>query len=154
MTVNDSEMCVSWKKSKFDQYRRYQSWDSLGDYSLRRKGRVKELDIVHDHISGYTCMAALRGYAAARVWNSLSPRLLPSHRSLMSNFRGKLKTELFCAPIQTFHCTVVLPLWYCVGLFIIHIFCIATLKFCWTHTSPSTLFVFYITLHNIMAGQL
>jgi len=35
--VNDSEMCVRWKD------RRYQSWDSLGEYRLRGKGRVKEM---------------------------------------------------------------------------------------------------------------
>jgi len=30
MTVNDSKMCVRWK-DKLGQYRRYESWDSLGE---------------------------------------------------------------------------------------------------------------------------
>jgi len=41
-TVNDSEMCVKWK-DEAGQYRRYQSWDSLDEYRLRRKGRVIEM---------------------------------------------------------------------------------------------------------------
>jgi len=35
--------CVRDKKTKLGQYRRYQSWDSLGEYRLRRKGRVNEM---------------------------------------------------------------------------------------------------------------
>jgi len=42
MTVNYSEMCIRWKE-KLGQYRRYQSWDSLDEYRLKRKGRVKEM---------------------------------------------------------------------------------------------------------------
>jgi len=35
--------CVRDETTKLCQYRRYQSWDSLGNYRLRRKGRVKEM---------------------------------------------------------------------------------------------------------------
>jgi len=31
------------EKTKLGQYRSYQSWDSLGEYRLRRKGRVNEI---------------------------------------------------------------------------------------------------------------
>jgi len=42
MTVNDSES-VRNERIKLGQYQRYQSWHSLGEYRLRRKGRVKEM---------------------------------------------------------------------------------------------------------------
>jgi len=35
--------CVWDETTKLGQYRRYQSWDSLGEYRLKRKGRVKEI---------------------------------------------------------------------------------------------------------------
>jgi len=35
--------CVWDEKTKPGQYRRCQSWDSLGKYRLRRKGKVKEM---------------------------------------------------------------------------------------------------------------
>jgi len=37
--------CVCDEKMKPGQYRRYQSRDSLGEYRLRRKRRVKELGL-------------------------------------------------------------------------------------------------------------
>jgi len=38
--------CVCDETTKLDQYRRYQSWDSLGDNILRRKGRAISIYIV------------------------------------------------------------------------------------------------------------
>jgi len=43
MMVNHSENECEMKKNMLGQYRRYQSWDSLYEYRLRRKGRVKEM---------------------------------------------------------------------------------------------------------------
>jgi len=43
--------CVWDEKTKLGQYRRYQSWDSLGEYRLRKKGRVKEMSFNDSIIS-------------------------------------------------------------------------------------------------------
>jgi len=42
--VNDMTLKWVWdEKDKLGQYRRYQFWDSLGEYRLRRKGIVKHM---------------------------------------------------------------------------------------------------------------
>jgi len=79
--------------------------------------------------------------AAARVWNSLSPVVTQS--SSLSNFKGKLNTELLFALL------VVLPRFMLCIQFIIHIFGIVTLY------SSSALYVslmpFVFTLHYMFS---
>jgi len=49
--IGANDMTVRWiiakwvwgEKDKLGQYRIYQSWDSQGEYRLRKKGRVKEM---------------------------------------------------------------------------------------------------------------
>jgi len=43
MRINDKEI-VRDEKAKFAQYRRNQSLDSLGEYRLRKKRTVKDMD--------------------------------------------------------------------------------------------------------------
>jgi len=56
-------ICVWDEKTKLGQYRRYQSWDSIGEYRLRRKGKVKEM--------GFQLLKEKRGWKIRhrRVWN-------------------------------------------------------------------------------------
>jgi len=59
-------MIAKWlwdEKDKLGQYRRYQFWDSLGEYRLRRKGRVKEMS--------FQLLKEKRGWKIRqrRVWN-------------------------------------------------------------------------------------
>jgi len=99
--------CMWDEKMKLGQYRIYQSWDSLGEYRLRRKGRVKEM--VFQLVKGK------RGWKIRhrRVWNRRksdvwSMKLLQCHGSIpcgvATSHRAK---EWFtvrpCQPVRLFN---------------------------------------------------